>query len=495
MFRLALVRCPGVALLLLGMTVCVCPLSPDDESARIEGWIKALENKNPDVREAAAVALQKQGVKAKAALPALKKALKDEDANVRSAASRALLEIDEAISYADLLRRLNDRKLPVAERRKVCRELSRNSYDNESTVTALETVLSDPDVQDLAAAASKYLRARRAVGPALVRTIKGGGRMDLGGQVVFSPDGDTFACTGHPEVKLWDTLTGKQVAAFKGHTIFVHCVSFSPDGKTLASGSGNRLQDQGEIKLWDVQTGKERATLKGHKWWVQSMSFSPDGKVLASAGHDDVKVRLWDVATGQKRDTLAGDTEDTKYAASVCFSPDGKTLAIAHGSWWALTVTLWDAATRQKLAILKGHATAVTSVCFSPSGKTLASASADSTRPANKPAEVILWDVATRKPLVTLKWPPANIHVVAFSPDGKTLASAGGVRGSRKQGEIKLIDARTGQVLATLPDADAAVRSVAFSPDGKLLASVNDDGTIRLWATEGLLSRVRKKLE
>src|SRR5207302_1355704 len=59
----------------------------------------------------------------------------------------------------------------------------------------------------------------------------------------------------------------------KGHTSFVFAVAFSPDGKTLASGSDDKT-----IILWNVATGMEQATLKGHTDKVRSVSFSPDGK-------------------------------------------------------------------------------------------------------------------------------------------------------------------------------------------------------------------------
>jgi len=73
-------------------------------------------------------------------------------------------------------------------------------------------------------------------------------------------------------------------------------VAFSPDGKTLASGSGE------DIQLWDVATGKEQATLQeGHNGYVRSVAYSPDGKTLAS-GSDDMTIKLWDVATGKEAD-------------------------------------------------------------------------------------------------------------------------------------------------------------------------------------------------
>ena len=79
-----------------------------------------------------------------------------------------------------------------------------------------------------------------------------------------------------------------------GHSGTVRSVSFSPDGKLLASGSHDKT-----VKLWDVATGREIRTLEGHSGGVISVSFSPDGKLLAS-GSEDGTTRLWNAQTGKE---------------------------------------------------------------------------------------------------------------------------------------------------------------------------------------------------
>jgi len=91
-------------------------------------------------------------------------------------------------------------------------------------------------------------------------------------------------------VKLWDVSKRAEIVTFEGHSDVVSFVSFSPDGKLLASGGNDKT-----IKLWDVSERSEIATLKGHSMFVYSVAFSPDGRLLASASWDKT-VKLWDVS-------------------------------------------------------------------------------------------------------------------------------------------------------------------------------------------------------
>jgi WD40 repeat protein len=273
--------------------------------------------------------------------------------------------------------------------------------------------------------------------------------------VSYSPDGKTLASASDDKtVKLWDVGTGKELKTLNGDQDSVWIVSYSPDGKILASANANT------VKLWDVGTGKELKTLKGHQSPVWSVSYSPDGKTLASASWENT-VKLWDVGTGKELRTLKGHQAVVR---NVSYSPDGKILA--SGSF-DKTVKLWDVGTGKELNTLKGHQSGVMSVSFSPDGKTLASASSDKT--------VKLWDVGTGKELRNLKGHQDRVWSVSFSPDGKTLAS-----GSDDK-TVKLWDVGTGKELKTLKGHQYSVMSVSYSPDGKTLASASADKTVRIW--------------
>jgi WD40 repeat protein len=274
--------------------------------------------------------------------------------------------------------------------------------------------------------------------------------------VSFSPDGKTIAsASGDTTIKIWDVVTGKEITTLTGHRHAVMSVRFSPDGKMIASASTDK-----SIKLWNVATHQEITTLTGHNVQVNSVSFSPDGKTIASASWDKT-IKIWDVATGKEITTLTGHRHAVM---SVSFSPDGKTLA---SSSLDKTVKLWDVATGKEIITLTGHNNAVDSVGFSPDRKTLASSSLDKT--------IKLWDVATHKEITTLTGHNSAVDSVSFSPDGKTLAS------SSLDKTIKLWDVATHKEITTLTGHNSAVDSVSFSPDGKTIASASGDNTIKLW--------------
>jgi len=289
--------------------------------------------------------------------------------------------------------------------------------------------------------------------PICIATLTG--HSDTVSSVAFSPDGRTLASGSYDRtIKLWDVQSQRQIATLTRHSNCVNSVAFSPDGRTLASGSWDKT-----IKLWDVQRQRQIATLTGHSSWVMSVAFSPDGRTLAT-GSGGGTIKLWDVHSQGEIATLTGHS---KGVWSVAFSPDGRTLASGSAD---KKIKLWDVQSQREIATLTGHSNLVRSVAFSPDGRTLASGSYDMT--------IKLWDVPSQRQIATLTGHSKWVMSVAFSPDGWTLAS-----GSDEK-TIKLWDVQSQGQIATLTGHSDRVLSVAFSPDGRTLASGGLD-KIKLW--------------
>ena len=130
----------------------------------------------------------------------------------------------------------------------------------------------------------------------LLQTFRG--HIDVISSVSFSLDGLSIASTSKDaSVRLWDVATGQQkrlLAGYKdtGYKGTVWHVKFYPNGLPLVSD----LNDAENIRLWDLRTCQLKKRLTGHASWVTGLSFSADGKTLASVGFDDT-VLLWDLTS------------------------------------------------------------------------------------------------------------------------------------------------------------------------------------------------------
>ncbi len=113
------------------------------------------------------------------------------------------------------------------------------------------------------------------------------------GGVVFSPDGQTLATGGgsmDAAISLWDVATGEHQKTLKAQQL-LWCMSFSPDGKTIASGNLDNT-----IRLWNVETGKLKKILIGHTNYINGLAFIADGNTLVSLSGDDT-ILLWDLTS------------------------------------------------------------------------------------------------------------------------------------------------------------------------------------------------------
>jgi WD40 repeat protein len=249
----------------------------------------------------------------------------------------------------------------------------------------------------------------------------------------FSRDGGRYAIVDGGTVRVWETRNWTQLAHYTERPEVEFYVILSPDGRLLVFTSNDRK----DINLLDITSGKILRTLRGHSKSILCLTFSPDGKTIAATDYND-DLKLWDVETGKDLDRFKTKPKGPGKGAHLAFSPDGSTLAVApeDGSVHLLNVSKGEeirrfVATDTKSNLIKGLA-------YSPDGKFLAVGQ-------GRENLVTVWDVSAGKPLWQLKWAvsqdpryvrgteriplpdpnrPPGVNSLAFSADNRTLVVA-----------------------------------------------------------------------
>jgi WD40 repeat protein len=214
-----------------------------------------------------------------------------------------------------------------------------------------------------------------------------------------------------------------------------------------------------------IELARERAMTHGHGAAVTSVAFAPDGQSIVTAS-DDAIVRVWDLTGGPVGDPLRGHEGRV---LAVSYAPDGRTIISAGAD---KTVRLWDITRERVGSIIGRHDDEVTSVAFVLDASTVVSESDDGT--------VRVWDedggqrrIFTAGGALPVSMAvSANGHMVAVGTD---------------RGTILLIDLNAGDSAPGGPFAghEGLVTALAFAPGADAIASGGEDGTVRVWTSDG----------
>ena len=337
----------------------------------------------------------------------------------------------------------------------------------------------------------------------------------LQGCLAFSPDGGILASGAHPytaeggvaaSIHLWDVARAREIRQFAAHDMYVSELSFSPDGRMLASGGGDNA-----IRLWEASTGREIGPSVSNRSGVTCLVVSPADGTVITGGYDKT-IRQWDPATGHQlrqidelngpvhdlaissdgrlllsggldgtvrlRDRSTGKTSELlgdaprhgRRAGGLAFTSDGETMTAAG--------RVLDVKTGREIAFLQSEKGgnfvpwASGSVFFTPDGMSIISWS-------NR--DICLWETTAGK-IVRRIIAPQAIFSMAVEPDGRFIAA-----GLREDHSIRLWHLASGREVAKLDGPADVSPTIAFSADGRLLATgcgdytKSTDRSVRLW--------------
>jgi len=225
--------------------------------------------------------------------------------------------------------------------------------------------------------------------------------------VAWSPDGKRIASGKGNTIQILDAATGDQIHIYYPGQFTpgkaVNAVALSPDEKLIAIANSETVQ------VLDVRTGSHIFTYRVHTALVYLLTWSPDGKRIAS-GSDDTSVQVWDATTGNHAHTFSG--HHTLGGNDVAWSPDSRRIAFGGQD---PTVEVWDAVDGSHIYTYRGHTDQVYSVAWSPNGMRIASGGQDMT--------VQVWDAVDGSHVLTYRGHSGGVRTVAWSPDGTRIAS------------------------------------------------------------------------
>ena len=259
----------------------------------------------------------------------------------------------------------------------------------------------------------------------------------------------TAVGSGYNDIIILDVITGTQIAIFSGHTDEVPYLIFSPDGRSLVSGSADMT-----VKLWDMQTGGATKTFSGHTGMVHTVSISADCTTIASGSHDRT-VRLWDIQTGGCYHIIM---QQVFWVNNIKFSPTDPQYFLFMSDYEILQ---WKTSGSQVGPTFEG-----TNIDFSPDGTQIVSCYEEVATVQNtSPGAVV----------TTFTIVPDNRQHCCFSPDGKLIAVSAG-----RVFHVWDITSSKPYLIETFIGHTNDITALVFSSPSSLISGSNDQ-SVKFW--------------
>lgn len=300
------------------------------------------------------------------------------------------------------------------------------------------------------------------------------------------------ACIGGP-IHLLHGATGVTLRVLPGHGFGTQCISWSHDGRYLASGG----QD-GKVRIWDPDSDEPVCVLDGGSSWVEQVSFAPDSHLLASASGRNLK--LWNAQGQMVQDYPAHPStiSDVQWQRQGSF--------LTSGCYGQLATFKQDSPKPVKTFNWKGS---ILSIAWSPDGDYVATGNQDASvhfwyRKSGKDLEMagyptkvreLSWDatsryLATGGSAIVIVWDcsgkgPAGSRPIQLEAHDTLLAALA----YQHKGSRLASGCQNGLVCAWNParkrtplwtsQLDGAVTQLRWSPDDRALAASSSNGLVR----------------
>ena len=330
------------------------------------------------------------------------------------------------------------------------------------------------------------LRIADPVTGRVVRTIDGLDEVPF--DSALSPDGERVAVgmVGSDVARVYDVATGEPVAILPKHRYSVNSVAWSPDGRWIATGSGDS-----SVRVWSATTGELEERLLGHTGVVNTVDWAADSRRLVSGGSDGT-ARVWEIDVIDVRgvnevegqEMFLVTAQQTQSAVFAEFSPNGK--QVITGDIGIGAIEIWDLSLSgdEEVLNLPTDYLAPTDVAYLPGERVVAS---------HRNGAASIWKVPTGTRVATLGpggGPPEPVWRVAATADGSRIATVrnfGGV--------VSAWDADSGDRafnVDVVPEGEE-ISSLDWSPDGQHLAVGAFDGSVTVLDESGRSVRVLRE--